>query len=78
MTMQVMRRLEHLETALTAERHARVDDLGLLVDLIDSGWKTADERLARIEEALGTRPATVHRLSDQRLGDQRAGRSELG
>ena len=40
MTVQLLRRLDRLEADLTAERHARVDDLGLLVDLIDAGWKS--------------------------------------
>jgi hypothetical protein len=66
MAVQVLRRLERLETDLTAERYARIDDLGLLVDLIGSGWKSVDERLARIEQALGTRGATVHHLGDRR------------
>ena len=48
---QIARRLERLEAELTAERFARVDDLGLLVDLISSGWSSVDERLARIEDA---------------------------
>ena len=46
---QAIRRLERLEGDLLAERHARVDDLALLVDLVSSGWKGVDERLARIE-----------------------------
>lgn len=66
MAVQLMRRLERIETDLGAERHARVDDLGLLVDLIGAGWQSVDERLARIEEALGAREATVHRLGDRR------------
>ena len=66
MTVQLLRRLERLEADLTAERHARVDDLGLLVDLIDAGWKSVDERLARIEEAVGSSGATVHRLGQRR------------
>jgi hypothetical protein len=49
---QTIRRLEGLENDLTAERHARVDDLGLLVDLITSGWKGVDYRLARLERRL--------------------------
>jgi hypothetical protein len=49
---QTIRRLEGLENDLTAERHARVDDLGLLVDLITSGWKGVDHRLARLERRL--------------------------
>ena len=48
----VVRRLERLEGDLLAERHARVDDLGLLVDLISSGWKSVNDPLARIEAAL--------------------------
>ncbi len=36
---QAIRRLERLEGDLLAERHARVDDLALLVDLVSSGWK---------------------------------------
>ncbi len=52
MMNQVLRRLEHLEGELLAERHARVDDLALLVDLVASGWQSVNERLARIEDAL--------------------------
>src|SRR5215211_7468911 len=48
----VVRRMERLEGDLLAERHARVDDLGLLVDLIASGWQSVNERLAKIEEEL--------------------------
>jgi hypothetical protein len=49
---QTIRRLESLETELLAERHARVDDLALLVELITSGWKGVDQRLARMERKL--------------------------
>jgi hypothetical protein len=49
---QVIRRLEGLETDLLAERHARVDDLALLVDLIASGWESTNARLASIEAKL--------------------------
>lgn len=49
---QLLRRLERLEGDLLAERHARVDDLALLVDLVASGWESVNERLAKIEEAL--------------------------
>jgi hypothetical protein len=48
---QAIRRLERLEGDLLAERHARIDDLALLVDLVSSGWKGVDERLARVERA---------------------------
>jgi hypothetical protein len=62
---QTIRRLERIEAELLAERTSRVDDLGLLVDLIESGWHAADERLRRIEEALHEqRGATVYRIGE--------------
>jgi hypothetical protein len=70
MAVQLLRRLERLESDLAAERHARIDDLGLLVDLIGAGWQSVDERLARIEQAIGSAPATVHRLGDRRADAQ--------
>jgi len=33
-----------------AERHARIDDLSLLVDLVSSGWRAVEARLAGLEE----------------------------
>ena len=48
---QAIRRLERLEGDLLAERHARIDDLALLVDLVSSGWKGVSDRLARIEQS---------------------------
>jgi hypothetical protein len=56
---QMIRRLERLETDLLAERHARVDDLDLLVDLITSEWKGLNERLDRIEQAIDRRAQVV-------------------
>jgi hypothetical protein len=62
---QTIRRLERIETELLAERASRVDDLGLLVDLIDSGWRAVDARLDRIEDALqAPRDATVYRIGE--------------
>jgi chromosome segregation ATPase len=65
---QLLRRLERLEGDVLAERHARVDDLGLLVDLLTSGWKGVDERLARLEQHLQTGPAgaVVYRIEERR------------
>jgi hypothetical protein len=57
---QAVRRLERLEGDLLAERHARIDDLALLVDLVSSGWKGVDNRLAKIEQTQAG--ATVHQL----------------
>jgi hypothetical protein len=48
---QAIKRLERLEGDVLAERHARIDDLALLVDLVTSGWKGVDDRLARLEPA---------------------------
>jgi hypothetical protein len=71
---QLIRRLEHVEGDTAADRHARVDDLALLVDLISSGWKGVDARLGRIEAAV-TRlehgleergGAIVYRIEDRR------------
>jgi hypothetical protein len=65
LTNQTIRRLERIETELLAERSSRVDDLGLLVDLIDSGWRAVDERLKRIEDALHSASgATVYRIGE--------------
>ena len=49
---QMIRRLERLETDLLIERHARVDDLNLLVELLTTQWKSLNERLDKIETAL--------------------------
>jgi hypothetical protein len=64
---QTIRRLERMEGDLLAERHARLDDLALLVDLVTSGWKGVDERLARLEERLEeSKGAIVYRIEERR------------
>jgi len=60
---QVIRRLERLEGELLAERHARVDDLALLVDLVSSGWRGVDARLAGLEEDQSSVIAIVDELA---------------
>jgi hypothetical protein len=60
---QTVRRLERIEGDTLAERHARVDDLALLVDLITSGWKSVDNRLAQLETRLNG-GATVYQMED--------------
>ena len=60
---QLIRRLERVEGDLLAERHARVDDLALLVDLVASGWRGVEQRLARIEARARPRDdAVVYRI----------------
>ena len=67
LTNQVIRRLERVEGDLLAERHARVDDLALLVDLISSGWKSVDERLGSLEKSLQAgEGAIVYRIEERR------------
>ncbi len=66
---QTIRRLEGLENDLLAERHARVDDLALLVDLISSGWNGVDQRLARMEKKLETDGrAELYRIDERKAG----------
>lgn len=62
---QMLRRMERLETDLLAERTARIDDLALLVDLIASGWRSANERLEHIQAAVEPKSgnsAVVYRI----------------
>jgi phage shock protein A len=66
MSNQTIRRLERMEHDLTAERYSRVDDLGLLVDLIASGWRSLDRRLALIEQVLEANGATIYRMDERR------------
>ena len=47
---QTIHRLERLEQEVIAERHARIDDLAVLVDLVSSGWQGVDTRLQRLEQ----------------------------
>lgn len=59
-----LRRLERLEGLIDAERTARIDDLGLLVDLLTEGWRALDARLARIEATLAGAPSNVVHLRE--------------
>ena len=75
LTAQVARRLEAIQAEAAAERRERLEDLGLLVDLVASGWRGVERRLDRaervldrIERALEDGPgAAVYRL-DGRAG----------
>jgi hypothetical protein len=69
LTNQVIRRLERIEGDILAERHARVDDLALLVELISSGWRSVDERLGRLEQSLKRdNGAMVYSLEGRQAG----------
>jgi hypothetical protein len=71
---QAIRRLERLEGDLLAERHARVDDLALLVELVSSGWRGVDARLERLETTTRQDEVVESRVED--LG--RASAAERG
>jgi hypothetical protein len=62
----VVRRLERLEGDLLSERHARVDDLALMVDLVTSGWRSVDARLERLERSLASTGAAVYSIEERR------------
>src|SRR5262249_34110956 len=64
---QVIRRLERVEGDLLSERPRRVDDLGLLVDLIPSSWKSVERRISTLERKLQTGDgAIVYRMEERR------------
>jgi hypothetical protein len=65
---QVIRRLERIEGDVLAERHARVDDLALLVDLIAASWQAVEGRITQLEERLQREGAVVYRLEDRQAG----------
>jgi len=68
LSAQSIRRLERIETELQTDRHARLDDLALLVDLITSGWRGIDDRLARIESMLTAEDEELYPASRHRTG----------
>jgi hypothetical protein len=46
-----------------------VDDLGLLVDLVTSSWKSVERRLSSLERKLQTgEGAIVYRMEERRTG----------
>jgi len=49
---QVIRRLEHVEISLLAERNAHADELSLLTELVTTSWRGIEERLKHIEAQL--------------------------
>lgn len=44
--------LERVSASVDSERRERLDDLALLTDLIVTGWRTMERRVARIERLL--------------------------
>jgi hypothetical protein len=59
-----IRRLEGLAGQVEAERHARLDDLAVLIELIASGWQGVERRLESIEGRLAaTNGASLQALA---------------
>jgi hypothetical protein len=75
---QALRRLERLLEALLAERNARTDDLGILVELVSAGWSGVDRRLKRLEDGLEGAVVPLPTGRDaERSGSQPAGQAAV-
>jgi hypothetical protein len=69
---RMLARLEDVSDSVEDERRDRLQDVALLTDLITSGWRSVDRRLARLEHVVGRieagrnsrRGARVYRLDD--------------
>ena len=47
---QMLVRIEEVSTSIEDERRDRLQDVALLTELVTSGWRSVDRRLARLEE----------------------------
>lgn len=69
---RMLARLEEVSTSVEDERRDRLQDVALLTELITSGWRSVDRRLARLEQIVarieagrnGRREARLYRLDD--------------
>jgi hypothetical protein len=69
---QMLARLEEASTSVEDERRDRLQDVALLTELITSGWRSVDRRLARLEQIVarieagrnGRREGRLYRLDD--------------
>jgi hypothetical protein len=65
-------RLEQVSTSVEDERRDRLQDVALLTELVTSGWRSVDRRLARLEQIVARieagrnsrREARLYRLDD--------------
>jgi len=65
-------RLEQVSTSVDDEQRDRLQDVALLTELVTSGWRSVDRRLARLEQIVarieagrnGRREARLYRLDD--------------
>jgi hypothetical protein len=69
--------LARVGSGIDHERHERLQDLALVTDLIVTGWRTVDRRLARLERALERQgDAERQRSSWTALGSPSSGRQQ--
>jgi len=69
---RMLARLEVVSTSVEDERRDRLQDVALLTELVTSGWRSVDRRLARLEQIVarieagrnGRREARLYRLDD--------------
>jgi hypothetical protein len=65
-------RLNQVSTGIGDERRDRLEDVALITELVTSGWRSVDRRLARLEQIVarieagrnGRREARLYRLDD--------------
>jgi len=69
---RMLARIEEVSTGVADERRDRLEDVALLTELVTSGWRSVDRRLARLEQIVarieagrnGRREARLYRLDD--------------
>ena len=69
---RLLARVEQVSTSVEDERRDRLEDVALLTELVTSGWRSVDRRLARLEQVVARietgrnsrREARLYRLDD--------------
>jgi hypothetical protein len=69
---RMLQRLEQVSSEVESERRERTEDVALLTELVTTGWRSVDRRLARLEKIVarieagrnGRREARLYRLDD--------------
>lgn len=64
---RVVQRLEQVSGEVESERRERAEDVALLTELVTSGWRSVDRRLARLEQIVARIEAGRHGRREGRL-----------
>ena len=64
---RLLRRLEQVSGEVESDRRERVEDVALLTELVTTGWRSVDRRLARLEQIVARIEAGRNRLPETRL-----------